>query len=98
VQRAREAKTASLSSYYIMLCYSSITNIQDTDISLISFNNIHVGYRARLSGVFKLEMVSSGDEFFLCDDSLQWWDNMPEPKYMMLVYLYHHQHSCTPCD
>jgi PhoPQ-activated pathogenicity-related protein len=51
-------------------------------------------YRERLRGVFKLEMVSSGDEFFLCDDSLQWWQEMPEPKYMMM--LPNAEHSMAP--
>jgi len=51
-------------------------------------------YRTRLNGVFKLEMLSSGDEFFLCDDSLEWWNQMPEPKLMMM--LPNAEHSMAP--
>jgi PhoPQ-activated pathogenicity-related protein len=51
-------------------------------------------YRERLSGVPKILMVSSGDEFFLADDSQQWWNDMPEPKYMMM--LPNAEHSMAP--
>jgi PhoPQ-activated pathogenicity-related protein len=51
-------------------------------------------YRARLAGVYKLELVSSGDEFFLCDDSLQWWTGMPDPKWMLM--LPNSEHSMAP--
>jgi PhoPQ-activated pathogenicity-related protein len=51
-------------------------------------------YRERLAGVMKVEMVSSGDEFFLTDDSQQWWDDMPGPKYMMM--LPNAEHSMAP--
>jgi PhoPQ-activated pathogenicity-related protein len=51
-------------------------------------------YRERLQGIPKIEMVSSGDEFFLCDDSLQWWNDMPGPKYMMM--LPNAEHSMAP--
>jgi PhoPQ-activated pathogenicity-related protein len=51
-------------------------------------------YRARLDGVPKLLMVASGDEFFLCDDSQSWWDEMPGPKYLKM--LPNAEHSMAP--
>jgi PhoPQ-activated pathogenicity-related protein len=32
-----------------------------------------------------LEIVSSGDEFFLPDDNHNWWDGIPDPKYLMML-------------
>jgi len=42
----------------------------------------HTDYRERLTLPI-LEMVSSGDEFFLCDDNHNWWNGIPDPKYLM---------------
>jgi len=42
-------------------------------------------YRERLAGIPKLSMSSSGDEFFLLDDTIPWWNEMPEPKWMMML-------------
>ena len=30
-----------------------------------------------------LEIVSSGDEFFLADDNWNWWNGIPDPKYLL---------------
>jgi PhoPQ-activated pathogenicity-related protein len=32
-----------------------------------------------------LEMVSSGDEFFLLDDNHNWWNDIPDPKWLMML-------------
>ena len=33
-----------------------------------------------------LEIVSSGDEFFLPDDNHNWWNGIPDPKYLMYEF------------
>ena len=50
-------------------------------------------YRERFTLPF-LEMVSSGDEFFLTDDNWNWWDAMPDPKYLLM--LPNAEHSMAP--
>jgi PhoPQ-activated pathogenicity-related protein len=42
-------------------------------------------YRERLAGIPKLAMSSSGDEFFILDDNHQWWNDMPGPKWLMML-------------
>jgi PhoPQ-activated pathogenicity-related protein len=32
-----------------------------------------------------LEIVSSGDEFFLLDDNHHWWNDIPDPKWLMML-------------
>jgi PhoPQ-activated pathogenicity-related protein len=32
-----------------------------------------------------LEIVSSGDEFFLADDNWSWWNGIPDPKYLLML-------------
>jgi PhoPQ-activated pathogenicity-related protein len=41
-------------------------------------------YRERLTLPI-LEMVSSGDEFFLLDDNHNWWNDIPDPKWLMML-------------
>jgi PhoPQ-activated pathogenicity-related protein len=41
-------------------------------------------YRERLTLPI-MEMVSSGDEFFLLDDNHHWWNDIPDPKWLMML-------------
>lgn len=50
-------------------------------------------YRERLTLPI-LEIVSSGDEFFLPDDNHNWWEGIPDPKYLMM--LPNAEHSMAP--
>jgi len=50
-------------------------------------------YRERLTLPI-LEIVSSGDEFFLVDDNYNWWNDIPEPKYLLM--LANSEHSMAP--
>jgi PhoPQ-activated pathogenicity-related protein len=41
-------------------------------------------YRRRFDGLPMLQIVATGDEFFLCTDSHYWWDQFPAKKWMMM--------------
>jgi PhoPQ-activated pathogenicity-related protein len=51
----------------------------------MSFHSQSAGYRTRLSTIPKLMIVASGDEFFFCSDSHQWWDDIQSMGYMAMM-------------
>ena len=48
---------------------------------------LHIAYKERLT-MPKVVMSATGDEFFLPDDSHMFFDELPEPKWMLWAITY----------
>ena len=66
--------------------------IDDPEMDLMMDLIDPYAYRARLT-MPKMIIASTGDEFFMPDDSHYFWEGLPEPKYLRL--LANSEHSTT---
>lgn len=64
---------------YLYIIQDQSVEIHFSVISCITFS----GYRRRFTDMPVLQIVATGDEFFLCTDSHYWWDEFPAKKWMM---------------